>query len=76
MTNIDKYRASSIYKASLLQKYFHSLDITRNDLQVRIPILAASLLCLYFSSKGLRASHHVDNSLFTIMDIAVSNFSI
>lgn len=38
---IDK--AISIYKASLIQKYFQSLDIISNDLQVRTTILAASL---------------------------------
>jgi hypothetical protein len=36
-------RARSIYKTSLLQKYFQSLDMIINDLQVRIPTLAASL---------------------------------
>jgi hypothetical protein len=36
-------RARSIYKTSLLQKYFQSLDMISNDLQVRIPTLAASL---------------------------------
>lgn len=35
--------AISIYKTSLIQKYFQSLDIISNDLQVRTTILAASL---------------------------------